>query len=102
MTVLVFSPAYLFMLERGNVVILALLFLEYYTFNYESDDPVKRELALIALAFATCMKLYPVILGCCCCERTSSRRRPAVLCTALCCLLSHFCHGRPEGDPASV
>lgn len=63
MTVLVFSPAYLFMLERGNVVILALLFLEYYTFNYESDDPVKRELALIALAFATCMKLYPVIFG---------------------------------------
>ena len=51
------------MLERGNVVILALLFLEYYTFNYESDDPVKRELALIALAFATCMKLYPVIFG---------------------------------------
>ena len=37
--------------------------MEYYTFNYESDDPVKRELALIALAFATCMKLYPVIFG---------------------------------------
>ena len=63
MIVLVFSPAYLFMLERGNVVILALLCLEYYTFNYESDDPVKRELALIALAFATCMKLYPVFFG---------------------------------------
>lgn len=103
MTVLVFSPAYLFMLERGNVVILALLFLEYYTFNYESDDPVKRELALIALAFATCMKLYPVIFGVLLLRKDKLKEATRWYCVRPCAVYCPiFCHGRPEGDPASV
>ena len=57
------SPAYVFMLERGNIVILSLLFLMFFVFNYNSENMVIRNLALLSLAIATGLKLYPVFFG---------------------------------------
>lgn len=57
------SPAYVFMLERGNIVILSLLFLMFFVFNYNSENTVIRNLALLSLAIATGLKLYPVFFG---------------------------------------
>lgn len=57
------SPAYVFMLERGNIVILSLLFLMLFVFNYNSENTVIRNLALLSLAIATGLKLYPVFFG---------------------------------------
>lgn len=53
----------LYLLERGNIIILALLALVIYAFTYNSDSKIKREIGLIALAFAFAIKLYPVVFG---------------------------------------
>lgn len=59
----VFSVPMLFMLERGNILILALLSLMIYAFTYNSESKFKREIGLICLAFAFSIKLYPVVFG---------------------------------------
>lgn len=53
----------LFMLERGNIVLLALLPLLLYMRFYEEDNPVRREIGLLALALSAALKLYPAIFG---------------------------------------
>lgn len=53
----------LFLVERGNTMILCLAAMLLFTQNYNSECPVWREIALIAFAFATAMKFYPVLLG---------------------------------------
>ena len=58
-----FSLPMLYLLERGNIIILALFALVVYAFTYNSDSKIKRELGLIALAFAFAIKLYPVVFG---------------------------------------
>ena len=53
----------LYVLERGNIIILTLFALVIYAFTYNSESKFKRELGLIALAFAFAIKLYPVVFG---------------------------------------
>lgn len=57
------SLPFLYVLERGNIIILSLLALVIYAFTYNSDSKIKREIGLIALAFAFAIKLYPVVFG---------------------------------------
>jgi hypothetical protein len=57
------SAPILWMLERGNIILLTLVALMIYAFAYNSENKVKREIALIALAFAFSIKLYPVVFA---------------------------------------
>ena len=59
----VLSAPFLFCIERGNIVIVSVLLCCYYIFNYDSKNEIKKEFALIALALAVALKLYPVVLG---------------------------------------
>lgn len=58
-----FSFPVLYMLERGNILIWSVLAVLYYALYYDSEKPLQRELALLALAFAFSLKLYPALLG---------------------------------------
>jgi len=53
----------LYMVERGNILIYTVLATAIFIFYYDSESKVKREIALIALAFAFSLKIYPAILG---------------------------------------
>jgi len=57
------SGVYLFTLERANLILLAAPMLALFLFWYKSESPAKREIAYIALACATGLKVYPVIFG---------------------------------------
>lgn len=61
--ILLTSSPYIFLIERGNTVIITILFLFVYIFGYNSENKVIRELALICLACAAAMKLYPALFG---------------------------------------
>lgn len=50
-------------MERGNLVLLTLLFLTYFVKNYQSENEVKKELALLSLAISVSFKVYPVFFG---------------------------------------
>ena len=63
LTLFLFSPGYLYCLERGNMVILTLVFLLFFVGWYDSDQAYERELAFISLAFAAAMKIYPAVFG---------------------------------------
>lgn len=60
--VLMCAPV-IFEFERGNVLILALIFLLIFIIYYESDNKIYQNIALISLAFAVNMKLIPAIFG---------------------------------------
>lgn len=57
------SGVFIGSLERGNIIMLAVCYVTFYLFAWKSENPVLRELALIALAMATALKVYPGILG---------------------------------------
>ena len=59
----VFSIPMLYMIERGNIIILCLISLVIYAGTYNSKNRFHREIGLIALAFSFSLKLYPVIFG---------------------------------------
>ena len=57
------SVPMLYMLERGNMLIICVIALLIYGFTYNSDSKVAREIGLLALAFSFSVKLYPVVFG---------------------------------------
>ena len=57
------SFPFLFLVERGNTMILCLAAMLLFTQNYQSESRAWREVALLSLAFATALKFYPVLLG---------------------------------------
>ena len=57
------SYGFLMAIERGNIIIIAFLFLLFFIFNYKSDNPVIRELSIICLAISAGLKIYPAIFG---------------------------------------
>jgi len=57
------SVGFLSILDRGNNVLLVAVLLLFYVFYYNSESKLMSELALIALAVATGIKLYPVVFG---------------------------------------
>ena len=58
-----FSYGALYGLERGNIILLVLFLTLFYLEFFESENPALREAALIALALAAGIKLYPAIFG---------------------------------------
>jgi hypothetical protein len=57
------SGVFIYSLERANIIFFAVLFLGIFLFFYKSTDPVLREIAYLALACATALKVYPVVFG---------------------------------------
>lgn len=51
------------LLERGNLLIVSLIFLLIYAMTYHSKSRLLRELGLIALALSFSLKLYPVLFA---------------------------------------
>lgn len=60
---ILFSTPFLYAMERGNIVIVTLIFLMIFTFYYDSKNKIIKEIALIALAMAVSTKIYPAIFG---------------------------------------
>lgn len=60
---LLFSAPFLYLYERGNVISWTLFFLGFFLLYKDDERKYMRELALISLACAFCMKLYPAIFG---------------------------------------
>lgn len=58
-----FNYGALYGLERGNIILLVLFLTLFYLEFFESENPILRELALIALALAAGIKLYPAVFG---------------------------------------
>lgn len=57
------SGGFLFEYERANTIILAVIFLLVFMWLKDSKNAVLRELALIALACAAGIKVYPAVFG---------------------------------------
>jgi len=57
------SVPYLFMIERGNIMVLAVIALFGYLLSYDSEKPWIRELGLLSLAFSFSLKLYPILFA---------------------------------------
>ena len=57
----VFNASTLYMIERGNVLILCLISIAIFAFTYNSENKVVREIGIIALAVAAALKLYPAL-----------------------------------------
>ncbi len=60
---LLLSAPMIFLFERGNINVAVLAFLAIFFAYYEDKSPVLRELAIVALAVATGIKLYPALFG---------------------------------------
>ena len=59
----IFNVSMLRLFERGNILILALIFTSVFLLYRDSDDKVIRELSYISLALAAGIKLYPALFG---------------------------------------
>ena len=61
--VAVFSVPFMNMIERGNIMVPALIGLVAFAVTYHSQNRVVRELGIIALAFSFSLKLYPILFA---------------------------------------
>ena len=61
---LMFNQPLVFTVERGNLLLLTVLFSIVFLFYYKDENAVKKEIALISLGLAFALKLSPAILGC--------------------------------------
>lgn len=60
---MLFSAPMLYALERANIIIVALIFTMLFFLWKDSPNKVLKELALISLAIASAIKIYPAIFG---------------------------------------
>lgn len=60
---IIFSFPIIFTVERGNSILIVLVFILVYLSFYDSKNPVLREISFIALALAAALKMTPAILG---------------------------------------
>jgi len=63
LSVLLFSAPLLYLIERGNILLLVLVLITAYITLMDSKNAVLREISLICLALAAGIKIYPAILG---------------------------------------
>ncbi len=61
--------------ERGNIIFIVLIAVMVYLFYYDSESKVKKEIALLSLAFAAGIKLTLLFLGLCLFIRKTGRLR---------------------------
>lgn len=57
------SAPYIYLIERGNTVILTIAFLCMFLYGYDSSNRIIQNLAFISLACAVAMKIYPVVFA---------------------------------------
>ena len=57
------SAPFLFLYERANIILFALVFLSVFVIYKDDERPWVRELAYLALGFSFAIKLYPAIFG---------------------------------------
>lgn len=62
LTVILSYPI-LYVVERGNFLLISIVLCSYFIMFRNSDNKIRRELALIALALAAAIKIYPAIFG---------------------------------------
>lgn len=60
---LLLTPAMMYTVERGNLIILTFLFSLLFLAGYRSENVLVRNLAYACLGLATALKIYPVVLG---------------------------------------
>lgn len=60
---ILFSGPILFAVERGNIILLALLFLLVFELLYNSENKYLRYLSYFALALSASIKIYPALFG---------------------------------------
>lgn len=60
---ILFSGPILFSIERGNIILLALVFLLLFELFYNSKNKYLRYLSYIALALSASIKIYPALFG---------------------------------------
>lgn len=53
----------IYLLERGNILIIVISLILMFVYGYDSDKPLIRHIAFISLAIAVSIKIYPVIFG---------------------------------------
>lgn len=63
LVLLFFSAPFIYGVQRGNVLFLCLPLVLFYVFYYDSERPFMRGAAMVCLAIAAGIKLYPAILG---------------------------------------
>lgn len=49
--------------ERGNIIVISLILTMFFMFYWESENKVVSELAMISLALAAGLKIYPAVFG---------------------------------------
>ena len=60
---MIISYPVMFCLERGNILILSVVFAMFFIFFKDAENKLIRELSYIALALSAAIKLYPAIFG---------------------------------------
>lgn len=60
---MIISYPVMFCLERGNILILSVVFAMFFFFFKDSENKVIRELSYISLALSAAIKIYPAIFG---------------------------------------
>ncbi|MBE6817493.1 MAG: DUF2029 domain-containing protein [Ruminococcaceae bacterium] len=60
---IIFSFPMLFLIERGNILLLCLALSLFFVFYHDSKNKLMSELSLIALAIAAAIKIYPAVFG---------------------------------------
>lgn len=58
-----FSAPFLYLIERGNILVLSLVFAMLFVAYYDHKNAFVREVALICLAFSISIKIYPVVFA---------------------------------------
>lgn len=62
LAVIVSSPV-LFTIERGNTILFTVILVGMFIFTYDSDEKIKKEVGLLALALAFNFKISPAFMG---------------------------------------
>jgi len=57
----VFNASTLYMIERGNMLILCFISIAVFAFTYNSENKILREIGVVSLAVAAALKLYPAL-----------------------------------------
>lgn len=60
---MLFTVPFIYQFERANIIFLALILLMLFLLWKDSDNKIKREIALVALAASAGIKMYPAIFG---------------------------------------
>lgn len=61
--VVVFSAPFLYLLERGNILLFTLVLICIFVVGQQSKKRILREISLLSLALAASIKIYPAVLG---------------------------------------